>query len=105
LLVDAEAWIIETGRRAVKDYTAAVSAIDAGRASLCHTQLVGNAMLGPALPGPVRQPSMEASMSDENRVGLYSRRDFGKFALAALPAAGLIGRPGALFALQAKPNS
>jgi len=62
-------------------------------------------MLGPALPGPVRQPSMEASMSDENRVGLYSRRDFGKFALAALPAAGLIGRPGALFALQAKPNS
>lgn len=47
-------------------------------------------------------------MSDENRVGLYSRRDFGRLALAGLPAAALFARPGsagAAFALQAKPNS
>jgi sugar phosphate isomerase/epimerase len=38
-----------------------------------------------------------------NRVGLYSRRDFGKLAFSALPAAGLLGSR-SLFA-QAKPNS
>ncbi len=45
-------------------------------------------------------------MSDEmNRVGLYSRRDLGKLALAALPMAGLLGRSKTAFAWQAKPNS
>ena len=41
----------------------------------------------------------------QNRVSLYSRRDFGKLALAAVPAAGLLARAPELFALQAKPNS
>jgi sugar phosphate isomerase/epimerase len=45
-------------------------------------------------------------MSEQmNRVGLYSRRDFGKLALAAVPAATLFGRSGGLLTLQAKPNS
>ena len=35
----------------------------------------------------------------------YSRRDFGKLALAAVSGAGLIARPASLFARQAKPNS
>ena len=44
-------------------------------------------------------------MSDEtHRVQLYSRRDFGKLALAAVPAAGVFG-PAAALAFQAKPNS
>jgi sugar phosphate isomerase/epimerase len=38
-------------------------------------------------------------------VGRYSRRDFGKLALASLPVAGLLERSGAAFARQAKPNS
>ena len=41
----------------------------------------------------------------ENRVRLYSRRDFGKLALASAPAAALLGRPHPLFALQGRPNS
>jgi sugar phosphate isomerase/epimerase len=41
----------------------------------------------------------------ENRVEVYSRRDFGKLALAAVPVAGLFGGAGAAFALQSKPNS
>ena len=40
-----------------------------------------------------------------NQDRLYSRRDIGKIALAALPAASLFGRAGSAFALQAKPNS
>ncbi len=40
-----------------------------------------------------------------NRSRLYSRRDFGRLAFAALPAATLIGRAGAALAVQAKPNS
>src|SRR5437763_9087725 len=40
-----------------------------------------------------------------NRVRLYSRRDFGNLALAALPAASLIGRAKGGLALQGKPNS
>ncbi len=41
------------------------------------------------------------------RVGLYTRRDFGRLALAGLPAAAFLARPGALdaLALQAKPSS
>jgi sugar phosphate isomerase/epimerase len=35
----------------------------------------------------------------------YSRRDFGKLALASLPVAGLVGRGGAALARQARPNS
>jgi sugar phosphate isomerase/epimerase len=44
----------------------------------------------------------------KHHVGLYTRRDFGRLALAGLPAAALFARPGsagAAFALQAKPNS
>jgi sugar phosphate isomerase/epimerase len=41
----------------------------------------------------------------EKTVSLYTRRDFGKLALATLPAATLFARPGAGLALQAKPNS
>jgi sugar phosphate isomerase/epimerase len=41
----------------------------------------------------------------ENRVGLYSRRDFGKLALTTVPVAGLFAGAGAAFALQSKPNS
>jgi len=37
-------------------------------------------------------------------VGVYSRRHFGKLALASLPVAGALGGP-ALFARQARPNS
>ena len=36
---------------------------------------------------------------------LYSRRDFGKLALAGLPAASILARSGAAIALQPKPNS
>src|SRR6476619_2525111 len=36
---------------------------------------------------------------------LYTRRDFGKLALGALPAAVLLNRPSATFAAGAKPNS
>ena len=39
------------------------------------------------------------------RSKFLSRRDFGKLALAAAPAAAWLGRPEALFGLQAKPNS
>ena len=42
---------------------------------------------------------------EQKSVGLYTRRDFGKLALATLPAASLFARPGAALALQAKPNS
>jgi sugar phosphate isomerase/epimerase len=41
----------------------------------------------------------------KNPVSLYTRRDFGRLALASLPAAGLLGRPAAAWARQAKPNS
>jgi hypothetical protein len=45
-------------------------------------------------------------MSDSGRIRLYSRRELGKLAFAAVPAAGLLARPGAArFSLQAKPNS
>src|SRR5215210_7805648 len=45
-------------------------------------------------------------MGDEtNRVSLYSRRDFGKIALATLPAVGVFSGATAAFARQAKPNS
>ncbi len=40
-----------------------------------------------------------------NCVGGYSRRDLGRVALAAVPAAGLISLPEFLFGFQAKPNS
>ena len=42
---------------------------------------------------------------DEKRIELYSRRDFGKFALASLPAAGLLTQPVAALGLQGKPDS
>src|SRR5579872_4531005 len=38
-------------------------------------------------------------------VSRYSRRDLGRLALAALPAAALMERPGVLFGADAKPNS
>ena len=41
----------------------------------------------------------------EHRVGQYSRRDFGKLALATVPVASLFGGGGLAFALQSKPNS
>ena len=44
-------------------------------------------------------------MGEGNRVSLYTRRDFGKLALSAVPAAGLAGGFGSAFAFQAKPNS
>src|SRR6187399_1723786 len=44
-------------------------------------------------------------MGEGNRVSLYTRRDFGKLALSAVPAAGLAGSLGSAFAFQAKPNS
>lgn len=45
-------------------------------------------------------------MSERHRmVQRYSRRDFGKLALAAFPAAALAGRVESAFALQSKPNS
>ena len=45
-------------------------------------------------------------MRDEITPGrLYSRRDFGRLALAGVPAASLFARGGAAFALQPKPNS
>ena len=40
-----------------------------------------------------------------NCVSLYSRRDLGRLALAAVPAAGLMARPKFLFGSDAKPNS
>ena len=40
-----------------------------------------------------------------NCMSLYSRRDLGRLALAAVPAAGLIARPEFLFGFDAKPNS
>lgn len=42
---------------------------------------------------------------DLSPVRLYSRRDFGRVALAGLPAAGLLGRGALTSAFQAKPNS
>lgn len=44
-------------------------------------------------------------MHDDGRVSLYSRRDFGKLALAGLPAAGLLGQSALAEAFQARPNS
>jgi sugar phosphate isomerase/epimerase len=40
-----------------------------------------------------------------DRAGVYSRRHFGKVALASLPAIGAFGRPGVALARQGKPNS
>src|SRR6186997_3203043 len=37
--------------------------------------------------------------------GVYSRRQFGRLALASLPAIGVLGRDPAAFAGRAKPNS
>jgi sugar phosphate isomerase/epimerase len=42
-------------------------------------------------------------MTRETRA--YTRRDFGRIALASVPVAGLVVQPEALFGLQAKPNS
>ena len=44
-------------------------------------------------------------LMSEHRVGQYSRRDFGKLALATVPVASLFGGGGLAFALQSKPNS
>ena len=46
-------------------------------------------------------------MDSNDRLSLYSRRDFGKIALASLPAAGLLANPVAALGLnaQARPNS
>ena len=43
--------------------------------------------------------------NNEQRVALYTRRDFTRRALASLPAAALLGHAGAAFARQGKPNS
>lgn len=45
------------------------------------------------------------SQHSNDQVGVYSRRHFGQLALASLPALGVLGRPAAAIALQAKPNS
>src|SRR5437773_11463127 len=39
------------------------------------------------------------------RASVYSRRDFGKLALATLPGASVLARSHAAFGLQSKPNS
>src|SRR3954464_9425254 len=44
-------------------------------------------------------------MQNDRGVRLYTRRDLGKLALAAVPAATVVARRAELFAFQAKPNS